>query len=222
MITTNKNCIIRLSRYKNALNRLQSLGFVKVFSENLADAVGGTSAQVRKDFSIFGISGNKRGGYQIEDLIEKLNFILGKNKVYKVILAGTGNMGSAIINYKGFEKENIQIVAGFDIDPVKYGKKIKNVPIMPLEEMGQYSTENQIKLGIIAVPEVAAQQAFDLMVASGIKGVLNFAPIRLKGPEDVTINNVNLVLELENVIYYVNVMEKEGNPSLLPKMNIGS
>ena len=90
---SNKNCIIRLSRYKNALIRFKTLGFIKIFSEYLADAVGVTSAQVRKDFSLFGISGNKRGGYQIDALITKLNSILGKNEVQKVVLVGAGQLG---------------------------------------------------------------------------------------------------------------------------------
>lgn len=204
---TNKNCVIRLSRYKNALHRLKSLGFVKVFSDNLADAVGVTSSQVRKDFSIFGISGSKRGGYHIDSLIEKLNLILGKNEVHKVIIVGAGNIGSALIKYRGFEKEGIKIAAGFDIDAGKYDPK-SQIPVLPLEEMKDYIKNNNIKIGIIAVPDIAAQQVMDIMVAAGIKGILNFAPLRLRVQGDTVINNVNLELELENVIYFVNTLDK--------------
>ncbi|MDD5408814.1 MAG: winged-helix domain-containing protein, partial [Candidatus Omnitrophica bacterium] len=108
---TNKSCIIRLSRYKNSLHRLRALGFVKVFSDNLADAIGVLPSQVRKDFSLFGISGNKRGGYQVDSLIEKLNTILGKEQTQEVIVAGLGNIGNALMKYKGFEKEGIRISA---------------------------------------------------------------------------------------------------------------
>lgn len=199
----NKNCILRLSRYKNALNRLKLLGFVRVFSDNLADAVGVTPSQVRKDFSIFGISGSKRGGYQVDSLIERLNLILGKNEMHKVVIAGVGNIGTALLNYKGFEKEGIKLVAAFDIDPEKLDRDAP-VPVLPLEELRDFARKNNIKIGIIAVPDMAAQQVLDLMLASGIRGVLNFAPIRLRGPADSVINNVNVELELENVIYFVN------------------
>jgi len=203
----NKNTIIRLSRYKNALTRFQSLGFVKVFSDNLGDAVGVTAAQVRKDFSLFGVSGNKKGGYQIDQLIEKLNSILGKNETQKVIIAGCGHIAAALMRYKGFEKEGIRIVAGFDIDPAKVNRGAQ-VPILPLEEMKEYVKANAIKIGIVAVPDIAAQQVVDSMLSAGVKGVLNFAPIRLKAAEDVVINNINVEYELENVIYYVNAVNK--------------
>ena len=206
-MVTNKNCIIRLSRYKNALYRLQALGFVKVFSDNLADAVGGTASQVRKDFSIFGISGNKKGGYQIDSLLEKLNSILGKDQMQKVIVVGAGHIGSALMRYRGFEKEGIKIVAGFDIDPSKINRSV-SIPVLPSEEAKAFIKSNGIRIAILAVPDIAAQQAVDLICASGIKGVLNFAPLRLKAAEGCIINNVNLEIELENLIYFVNVTEK--------------
>jgi redox-sensing transcriptional repressor len=206
-MSTNKNCIIRLSRYKNALYRFKNLGFVKVFSDNLADAVTVTSAQVRKDFSLFGITGNKRGGYQIDSLIERLNTILGKNEINKVVIIGLGNIGQALLNYKGFEKENIKISAVFDIDPAKQ-KKSADVPILPIEQLKDFVKTNNIYIGVIAVPEIAAQNALDKLIEAGIKGILNFAPIALKAPEQCVLNNVNLELELENVIYFVNAMNK--------------
>ena len=204
---TNKNCVIRLSKYKNALNRLQALGFVKVFSDNLADAIGVTASQVRKDFSIFGISGNKRGGYKIEELIEKINNILGKNELNKVIIVGAGKLGMALLKYKGFEKEGIKIVASFDIDSTKYIDDA-DVPVLPLEKLNDFVRKNNIRIGIIAVPDMAAQFVADNMFLAGIKGILNFAPIRLKSPEDKVLNNVNLEVELENLIYFVNVLDK--------------
>jgi len=204
---TNKNCIIRLSRYKNALYRLQALGFVKVFSDNLADSVGVTASQVRKDFSIFGICGNKKGGYQIDSLLEKLNSILGKDQLQKVIVVGGGHIGSALMRYRGFEKEGIKIVAGFDIDPAKINRS-NSVPVLLLEEAKAFIKTNGIRIAILAVPDIAAQQAADIICAAGIKGILNFAPLRLKSAEGCIINNVNLEIELENLIYFVNVMEK--------------
>jgi redox-sensing transcriptional repressor len=206
-MVTNKNCILRLSRYKNALYRFKSLGFYKIFSDYLADAVGVTSAQVRKDFSLFGISGNKRGGYQIDILIEKLNDILGKNELQKVVMAGAGNLGSALMKYKNFEKEGIKIVAAFDIDPAKHNLR-QPIPVYPLDELEKFVRDNEIKIGIISVPDIAAQHTFDIMVKAGIKGVLNFAPIQLKTSDNCIVNNINLELELENLIYFVNALQK--------------
>lgn len=206
-MVTNKNCILRLSRYKNALHRFKTLGFFKIFSDYLADAVGVTSAQVRKDFSLFNISGNKRGGYQIDSLIEKLNDILGKNEQQRVIMAGSGNLGSALIKYKNFEKEGIKIMAAFDIDPAKVNTRLP-VPVYAIDDLETFVRENAIKIGIICVPDIAAQHTLDLMVGAGIKGILNFAPIQLKTSSECIVNNVNLELELENLLYFVNVMEK--------------
>lgn len=209
MITT-KNCVIRLSRYKNALNRFKSLGFVKVFSDNLADAVSVTSSQVRKDFSLFGISGNKKGGYKVDELVEKINIILGKNEIQQVVLVGAGHMGKALLKYKGFEKEGMKVVACFDVDPVKLNREAAT-PILPTKEMKDFVQTRQIKVGIIAVPDASAQAVLDQMLEAGIKGVLNFAPITLRGAEDTIVNNVNIELELENVIYYVNALGKAQN-----------
>ncbi|MDD2689590.1 MAG: redox-sensing transcriptional repressor Rex [Candidatus Omnitrophica bacterium] len=206
-MVTSKNCIIRLSRYKNALYRLLSLGFLKVFSETLADEVGVTASQVRKDFSLFGISGNKKGGYQIEALLNKLSSILGKDKLQKVIVVGSGHIGTALMKYKGFEKEGIKITAGFDIDPAKCNKS-GTVPVLPIGELKDFVKNDAIKIGIIATPDIAAQQVADLMFEAGIKGILNFAPIRIKSPQDSIVNYVNLELELENVIYFVNALNK--------------
>ncbi|MDP3041863.1 MAG: redox-sensing transcriptional repressor Rex [Candidatus Omnitrophota bacterium] len=204
---TNKLCIMRLSKYKSALYRLKSLGFVRIFSDNLADAVEVTSSQVRKDFSIFDISGNKRGGYKIDELIEKINTILGKDELQKVVIIGVGKLGSALMHYTGFEKEGIKIVAAFDIDALKFKHKDKT-PVLPLAELPEFVRKNNIKIGIITVPATAAQQVVEIMLPAGIKGVLNFAPIQLRGNDDCQINNVNLEVELENLIYFVNVLIK--------------
>jgi redox-sensing transcriptional repressor len=201
-MAANKKIILRFSRYRNALTRFKALGFIKIFSEYLAEAVGSTSAQVRKDFSLFGISGTKRGGYQIDALIAKLNEILGKNEIQKVILVGAGHIGSALLKYKTFELEGIKIVAAFDIDPAKLLQK-NSIPVLPVSQIEEFVKSNDIKVAILCVPDIAAQQTMDILVNSGIKGVLNFAPIELKAPGGCIINNVNLAVELENLIYFV-------------------
>jgi redox-sensing transcriptional repressor len=206
----NKSCIIRLSMYRNALTRLKALNFVKVFSDNLADAARVTAVQVRKDFSLFGISGKRRGGYLVDELIAQISAILGKDKVQKFIVIGIGNIGKALLNYPGFKKNEIELVAGFDIDVSKHNREAK-VPILPLEELGDFVKKNGIKFGIISVPDFAAQEVLEVMLRSGIKGILNFAPICLKEPPDCVVHNLNLETELENIIYFTNFAAQAGN-----------
>ncbi|MCU7494002.1 MAG: redox-sensing transcriptional repressor Rex [Ignavibacteria bacterium] len=202
----NKNSVIRLLKYKTILLRFRILGFKRVFSENLADAAGFNSTQVRKDFSLFGISGYRRGGYQIDELLCKLNSILGKDVLQKAVIVGAGHIGTALMKYKSFESEGIQITAAFDVDPEKINRE-GNIPVYPFDELKDFVRNNNIKIGILAVTEVFAQEVFDTMVSAGIKGVLNFAPFKLKGSSETFINNVDLLGELEKVIYFVKSAE---------------
>ncbi|MHC4963155.1 MAG: redox-sensing transcriptional repressor Rex [Planctomycetota bacterium] len=192
----NRKCIIRISRYKNALNRLKALGFVKVFSGNLADAAGVSSSQVRKDFSLFGITGNRRGGYKVDELIERIRAILGKNELQKVIIVGAGNIGKALLHYKGFETGGIKVMAAFDIDPGKYSQELE-IPVLPLEDLRGFVQEHEVKIGILAVTEIAAHHVSEIMISAGINAA-----------DDVVINNINLEVELENLIYFVNAQAK--------------
>lgn len=211
METVNRKALARLHNYRNALYRLKHLGFVRVFSDNLADAVGVTSSQVRKDLSLFGPSGNKRGGYFIDDLSTKLNGILGKDKPQDIIVVGAGNIGTALMSYPGFKREGIKIVAAFDLDPAKINREA-TVPILPFAELKDFVARNQIQVGIIAVPDTSAQQVLEDMRSAGIKGVLNFAPIRLNAPENFVINHVNVGVELETVIYFVCALDRPSVP----------
>jgi redox-sensing transcriptional repressor len=196
--------------YRNALIRLKALNFVKVYSDNLADAARVTAAQVRKDFSILGISGKRRGGYQVDELITEISAILGKDTVQKFIVIGIGNIGRALLNYPGFKKNDIELVAGFDIDVSKHNREAK-VPILPLEELGEFVKNNEIRFGIISVPDFAAQEVLEIMLKVGIRGILNFAPIYLKEPIDCVVHNLNFETELENIIYFTNFAAQPGN-----------
>jgi redox-sensing transcriptional repressor len=202
----NKKCIARLSEYRKALIRHAELGMVKVFSDTLAEAVGVTPAQVRKDFSLFGIAaGNKKGGYRIDELVRLLGMILGKDQVQDVVVAGVGQLGGALIRYSGFEREGIRVAAGFDTDTAKINRKAK-VPILPLGELKEFVKSRDIRVGVLAVPESAAQEVFDLMVSAGILGLLNFTPVRFHDVGPVVVNHVNLEIELENVLYFLHAM----------------
>lgn len=206
-----RKSIDRLLRYKDAVLRLEALNFARIFSRNLADATGVSAAQVRKDFSIFGIRGNRRGGYYVEELKAQLNKVLGKDQQKLFVLAGVGNIGRALLHYEYFSEHNINIAAAFDINPDKFTRDAEPA-VLPLEEMGAYVQQHGIRLGVIAVPAIACQQVFELMVAAGIKGILNFAPIWIKAPQGCVINNVNLLSEFENLAYFADNFETEGNP----------
>jgi len=178
------------------------MGVEKVFSYTLANETGVTSDQVRKDFSEFNIKGNKRGGYEINDLLETMENIFHRNKDHNIVLIGMGNMGLALSKYSKFVQRNMNIVATFDIDPFK--QKIRSdIPVYSMSRLQEIIDRFRVRVAIIAVPEISAQEVSDELVRLGIRGIVNFAPFLLKVPPDVVINNVNLCDELESVIYCV-------------------
>jgi redox-sensing transcriptional repressor len=197
-----KNSLKRIFLYRACLVRLRLMGVEKVFSYTLANETGVTSDQVRKDFSEFNIKGNKRGGYDINDLLEKMEKLFHRNKDNNIVLIGMGNMGLALSKYSKFVQRNMNIVATFDIDPFK--QKIRSgVPVYSMSRLKEIIDRFSVKVAILAVPEISAQEVVDELIRHGITGIMNFAPILLKVPADVIINNVNLCDELESVIYYV-------------------
>lgn len=215
----NKEIILRLTKYRRLLNKLKNLGLERVFSNNLSDPIGISSALVRKDFSQLGIIGQKRGGYEIESLIEKLDVILGRDKAKNVIIVGSGRIGSALLEYEGFKTENINIIAAFDNDPQIINSN-SNIPILNFSEIKAFSKDNDIDVAIIAVPDTEARNVFEKLKALGIRGFLNFAPRELRcnsdcnGPDcpvKCIIHNVNIGLELEHIFYQLRFKEEELN-----------
>ncbi len=203
----NTELIIRLSKYKRLLHKLKALGLERVFSNNLGDGIGVSPSLVRKDFSALNLPGNKRGGYDINLLIEQLNILLGKNQAQNLIIVGCGRIGTALMKYDEFGSEGIKVTAGFDINPESVHKEM-DIPIYHLSELPEYIQKNEIEVGIIAVPDNAASGVMDIMIGSGIKGILNFASVELKKTNSVkcdqcTIHNVNIGLELEHLFYRV-------------------
>ena len=178
------------------------MGVEKVFSYTLANETGVTPDQVRKDFSEFGIKGNKRGGYKINELLDIMENLFHRNKDHNIVLIGMGNLGLALSKYSKFVQRNMNIVATFDIDPFK--QKIRSdITIYSMSRLKEIIDRFRVKVAILAVPEISAQEVADDLVRHGIKGIVNFAPVLLKVPSDIIINNVNLSDELESVIYYV-------------------
>ena len=197
-----KNSLKRIFLYRACLIRLKLMGVEKVFSYTLANETGVTSDQVRKDFSEFDIKGNKRGGYSINELLDKMEKLFHRNKDNNIVLIGMGNLGLALSKYSKFVQRSMNIVATFDIDPFK--QKIRSgIPVYSMNRLEEIITRFNVKVAIIAVPEISAQEVADELIRHGITGIINFAPVLLKVPPDIIINNVNLCDELESVIYYV-------------------
>jgi redox-sensing transcriptional repressor len=211
---TIRNRINRLLSYKQLLLRFRSLGLVKVFSDNIADPLGISASLVRKDFGMFGIAGSQKGGYVIDDVLGKINGILGSDEIQKVIVIGVGRIGEALMSYKGFQKDGIKIVAGFDTDSKKIGSG-RDIPIKPVEELPAFIRNNGIKVAIMAVPDPVAQQTLEILKTTGIQGILNFTPVKFKSTERITVNNFNIENELINLIYFVNNYKENGSPDKL-------
>ncbi|MDA3901033.1 MAG: redox-sensing transcriptional repressor Rex [Spirochaetes bacterium] len=199
----NRKRIIRLIRYKNVLKKLRNSGEDKVFSNILAELTGEKSTQVRKDFSLLKITGNKKSGYDIHELIERVNEILIKREKNCAIIVGCGKMAKALMEYQNFEDENITISAGFDNNPKKISRA-KATPIYPVEEIESYVKEHSIKVAILTVPAKSAQPVFEQLKDCGIRAVMNFAPVTLKNCDEVTVKYINLDVELESLFYFVN------------------
>ncbi len=204
----NSDMLVRITRYYRALNRLRSIGLEKVFAHNLADAAGVSAAIVRKDFSILEIHGQKRGGYEIVELIAKLGSILGKGNPQNVIVIGCGRIGKALMHYSGFEPDGIRIVAGFDSDPLVYSDASHPIPVYPLSRLEEVIEAMDVNVAIITVPESSAADCYQRLVEANIQGVLNFSPVTLKpqvidGKLRPVVHNINIALELEQIFYEI-------------------
>jgi redox-sensing transcriptional repressor len=198
-----RKAIYRLSVYLRCLQRLKANDIRTVSSEALAKVAGVKSTQLRKDLAYFGQFGVRGLGYDVGQLVQMTSDLLGTNSLQPVILAGVGNLGLALLSYRGFEQEGFEIVAAFDVDPQRHRGKNISVPVLELEKMEEVITRRNIKMAILAVPAAAAQEVANTLVAFSITGILNFAPMVLHVPEDVMVNNVNLAIELENLSYFV-------------------
>ncbi len=199
-----RKSIYRLSIYQRCLQKLMENNVETVSSEALASAAGAKSTQLRKDLTYFGQFGTRGLGYNVEALSKVLNDVLGTTAYQPVILVGVGNLGSALLRYRGFNKEGFEIKAAFDASLDKERRMTGiQTPIYPVNMMRDYIRRNQVRMAILAVPSNAAQTVVNEMVAAGVQAVLNFSPTVLQVPEGVTVNNVDLALELENLSYFV-------------------
>jgi redox-sensing transcriptional repressor len=169
----------------------------------LAKAAGVKSTQLRKDLTYFGQFGTRGLGYDVEQLAKMISDLLGTTRLQPVILVGVGNLGSALLRYRGFQQQGFEIVGAFDLDTKRKRDKNYENLIHPIEEVSAFIRQNTVKMAILTVPAEGAQEVANLLVGAGIEGILNFAPIVLTVPEEVMVNNVNLAIELENLSYFI-------------------
>ena len=197
----------RLSLYLRELEVLQAHDRRTVSSRQLGEALSLSDAQVRKDLAYFGQFGHPGIGYRVGALILRVRRILGTDETSNILLVGVGNLGRALLSFRGFSKRGFVIAAAFDRDPAKIGVRIDAIPpfrVQPLAEMARTVCERAIRLGILTVPAAAAQAAADEMIGAGIRGLLNFAPVRLQVAADVSVTSVDLAVHLEQLSFQLN------------------
>lgn len=198
-----RKTVYRLSIYLRCLAPLKEKKIQTVSSEALATVAGVKPTQLRKDLAYFGTFGTRGLGYDVAELSRRIADELGTSSLQPVILVGVGNLGMALLSYRGFEKEGFEILAAFDVDPNRRRDKEIKQPVYGLEELPEFVRAHTVKMAILAVPAEAAQEVANALIECRIMGILNFSPIVLHVPEDVMVNNVNLAIELENLSYFI-------------------
>lgn len=199
------NVIPRLSRYYRAL---YELGHTWISSQMLSEVTGFSAAQIRKDLGYFGQFGLTGKGYNAEQLKKSIKTILGLDRTWNISVIGVGNLGRALMGYKGFKKQGFEIIAAFDVDPQKTGRAINGVKIYPLSQMASVIKEKNIHIAILTVPESFAQQTAEEAFKGGIKSILNFAPVHLKLPESVKVRNIDMTIEIERLSFLIKSVYK--------------
>jgi len=198
-----KKAIYRLSIYHRCLEKLAANDVATVSSTTLARAAGVNASQIRKDVAYLGQYGTRGLGYPVETLMRSIRETLGRERFQPVVLIGAGNLGSALLRYQGFEKEGFQVIAAFDADPETAAKREIGVPVHHESGLETFVARESVKLAILCVPAGFAQTMANRLVESGIQGILNFSPVVLDVPSVVTVNNVDLALELEHLGYFI-------------------
>lgn len=198
--------IRRLSRYSRCLEEMNERGEKVVSSALLANKCLVNPAQVRKDLAYFGEFGIRGVGYYVQDLLQDIKRILGLNKEWKMAVIGIGNLGSSLLSYKDFLKQNYKIVAAFDVDPPKVIGRVseklgKPVEILHINRIKEVAKERKIEIGLITTPPSEAQNVANMLVEAEIKGILNFAPAQITVPEGYVVKNVFFTTVLDNLAY---------------------
>jgi len=198
--------IRRLSRYSRCLEEMEDIGEKVVSSAQLANKCLVNAAQVRKDLAYFGEFGIRGVGYYVKDLLHDIKRILGLNKEWKMAVIGVGNLGSALLSYKDFLKQNYKIVAAFDIDPPKVIGRVseklgKPAEVLHISRIKEVAKERKIEIGLITTPPSEAQSVANLLVEAEVRGILNFAPAQITVPEGYVVKDVFFTTILDNLAY---------------------
>ena len=191
----------RLSLYLRFLEEFEGRGLTTISSDELAARGGTTSAQVRKDLSFFGSFGKRGLGYSVPELGERLRQILGLGRDWRVIIIGAGKIGSALSAYRGFRQRGFRIVAVYDSDPAKIGRKFEGFTIRDIAQLKDDNRRQPSDIAVITVPADAAQRVAEQAVDAGIRAIMNFAPVQLQVPDDVALKTVNMAMELEGLSF---------------------
>jgi redox-sensing transcriptional repressor len=192
----------RLPVYLRALVDIAESGATTVSSEDLAEAAGVNSAKVRKDLSHLGSYGTRGVGYDVAYLIHQIRRVLGLTQDWPIVIAGIGNLGHALANYKGFPERGFRVAGLVDSDLAKVGERVGDLEIRHVDELPALVREHQIAIGMIATPATAVQDVADRMVAAGIRSILNFAPAVIAVPPGVSVRKVDLAIELQILAFY--------------------
>ena len=194
--------VSRLSLYLRELQQMLRAGVETTSSTQLGRALGFTDAQVRKDLAFFGAFGYPGLGYRCAELVAEIKRILGTDRRWPVVIVGIGNLGRALLGYRGFRQRGFEVIAAFDRDPHVIGQDIEGTTIRDIAELRDFAAENEVRLGVVAVPASAAQDVANLMIAAGVEGILNFSPMTLDD-ENVSVVSVDLAIELEQLTFTV-------------------
>ncbi|MBN1295032.1 MAG: redox-sensing transcriptional repressor Rex [Candidatus Latescibacteria bacterium] len=203
MTKISEKTIERLCLYSRILSQMEKEGRISCSSYEIGERADILDTKVRKDLSSFGQFGIAGRGYKIKNLKKKIEEIIGKDSIWKIAVIGVGNLGTALLKYPGFKEECCKIVLAFDSDPQKIGKIIDSVPIYDIESIEREIRKNNLKIGIIATPSEEAQNVVNRLIKSGIKALLNFAPVSLSVPDDIKIIDIDLTARLEALAYYL-------------------
>ena len=193
----------RLPLYYRYLILLNEEGKEKVSSTELSEAVQVDSASIRRDFSYFGALGKRGYGYDVKSLLGFFKKILNQDTLTNVALIGVGNLGHALLNYNFKRSNNIRISCAFDINSDLTGKIVSGVPVYDMKDMIEQIREQQITIAILTVPQTNAQKTANEIVEAGVRGIMNFTPVRLSAPAGVRIQNVDLATELQTLVYFL-------------------
>ena len=203
--------IQRLPMYAHILRALKEVGVESIGSRELGAMLRTTPAQIRKDLSYFGKFGKQGMGYDVSQLFEEVTRVLGLGRQWSLALVGTGRLGRALIEHKGFVDEDFKLVAVFDKSPRRIGRQLGGVPIQDVAELEDTVRDRQVEIGIVAVPPGEAQRVIDALVRAGVRAILNYAPIVARVPRSVQLRQITPLHALQSMTYYL-----KSEPSLSP------